>query len=234
MNATLRKITLFWAVATLALAGLLVATTFAIAAGPTKPKLSFVKTNATIQWSTDVGSSPDGGISNTNAQSLKINAFGPQGNSGASAYTYGNDEDLVAIRGLELSEITNLGFDTKGYLGAGAPRISLGTSGRTYFLAASTCNEDKGDGWVTADFIHDSTCVINDSLGVEYANWDAVVLAHGPDTVVPSPSDWFLIVDEAPSLTYIDRLTVQNWCWTGNGTNGTVNVSSGNCVDGSD
>lgn len=32
------------------------------------------------------------------------------------------------------------------------------------------------------------------------------------------------------SLTYVDRLTVQNCCWTGNGANGIVNVNSGHCI----
>src|SRR2546427_1778360 len=129
-------------VAASALTALLLAT--AVWAASTKPKLSFVKTNATIGWSSEGGSSPSGGVSNANNQSLRINALGPSGNSGASAYTYGTNEDLVDIRGLRLSQITHLGFDSKGYLGAGAPRISLGTLGNngqhTYFLSASNCN----------------------------------------------------------------------------------------------
>jgi hypothetical protein len=59
----------------------------------------------------------------------------------------------------------------------------------------------------------------------------AVTLATADDEHVNNtPGDWFLIVDEAPSLTYVDRLSVQNWCWTGNGTSGIVNVNSGNCI----
>ena len=208
------------------------------AAGPTKPKLSFVKTNATIAWSNDVGSSPAGGPSNTNNQSLKINAIGVTGSSGASAYTYGNDEDLVGIRGLKLSQIAHLGFDTKGYLGAGAPRISLGTIGtngaHTYFLAASHCNDVLSGGWVKADFIHDITnCeIFRDSEAVPYVGWVAVaaVADANNEVVVSNPNDWFLIVDEAPSTTYIDRLSVQEWCWTGNGTNGIINRNSGDCI----
>ncbi len=214
------------------------AMTASAAQGPTKPKLSFVKGGgATIGWSSEGGSSPLGGTSNANTQSLRINA--PSVGGGASAYTYGTDEDLVGIRGLKLSQINRLGFDTKGYLGAGAPRISLGTLGtngpHTYFLSASHCNEgDIGGGWVTADFINNTTScdIFRDTEPGPYMGWAAVVAVADAnnEVVISTPNDWFLIVDESPSLTYVDRLTVQNWCWTGNGTNGIVNVNSGNCL----
>jgi len=204
-------------------------------AAASKPKLSFVKTNAQIGWSTDVGSSPSGGVSNTNNQSIKINATGPQGNSGASAYTYGSDETLVGIVGLKLSQIDHLGFDSKGYLGAGAPRISLGTSGtdgtHTYFLSALYCNTATSNGWRTSNFVSGGAgcTVFRDGVQMSWAT--AVGLADANnETVGPSPNDWFLIVDEAPSLTYVDRLSVQNWCWTGNGNNGIINRNSGDCI----
>lgn len=220
-------------VAAFTLTALLLATV--VSAAASKPKLSFVKTNANIGWSTEGGSSPSGGVSNTNTQSLRINALGPQGNSGASAYTYGNDEALVAIRGLRLSQINDLGFDSKGYLGAGAPRISLGTAGtdgeHTYFLSAFYCNTPTSGGWRTSDFVHGAGCtVLRD--GTTQLTWAAAVAAADAnnEVVATSPNDWFLIVDEAPSLTYVDRLTVQNWCWTGNGTNGIININSGDCI----
>jgi len=201
-----------------------------------KPKLAFVKTNANIAWQTDVGSSPGGGVSNANGQSLRINAVGPQGDSGASAYTYGTDEDLVGIRGLTLAQIDHLGFDSKGYLGAGAPRISLGTQGtngdHTYFLSAYYCNDPTSDGWRTSDFVNDTTNCTIWRDGTTQMTWATAITtaAANNETVIASPSDWFLIVDEAPSLTYVDRLSVQNWCWTGNGTNGIVNENSGDCI----
>jgi len=201
-------------------------------AAASKPKLSFTKSNATIGWSTEGGSSPGGGVANANNQSIRISAAA---GGGASAYTYGPDEDLVGIRGLTLAQITHLGFDSKGYLGAGAPRISLGTLGtdgtHTYFLSAFYCNNPTSGGWRTSDFVHDTTdCVVyRDATPMTWAA--AVTLAGANNEVVAStPSDWFLIVDEAPSLTYVDRLSVQNWCWTGNGTNGIVNANSGGCI----
>ena len=206
-------------------------------AAASKPKLSFTKTNAQIGWSTEGGSSPGGGVSNANNQSIRINATGVTGSSGASAFTFGTDEELVNIRGKTLAQIDQLGFDSKGFLGAGAPRISLGTTGddgsHTYFLAAFHCNDATSGGWRTSDFVHDTTsCTIfRDGTGMTWAQ--AVVIAGANnETVVASPNDWFLVVDEAPSLTYVDRLSVQDWCWTGNGANGIVNRNSGDCVDG--
>jgi len=210
-------------------------TMMAAAAASTKPKLSFVKTNASIGWSTDVGSSPGGGVSNANTQSIRISATGVTGSSGASAYTYGASEDLVGIRGLTLAQIDHLGFDSKGDLGAGAPRISLGTIGtdgpHTYFLAAFYCNAPTSGGWRTSDFVNGSNCTVWRD-GTLQLTWAAAVAIAGAnnEVVASNPNDWFLIVDEAPSLTYVDRLSVQNWCWTGNGTNGIINANSGGCI----
>jgi hypothetical protein len=217
---------------TLLVAVLLVAVS--ASAAPTKPHLSFVKDGgATISFSNEGGSSR--ADTTESSQSIRINA--PEG-GGASAYTNGTDEDLVAIRGLSLSQITHLGFDTKGYLGAGAPRISLGTMGtdgpHTYFLSASHCNDPLSNGWVEADFIHDTTnCeIFRDTDPVPFIGWTAVaaVADANNEVVIDNPNDWFLIVDESPSLTYVDRLTVQNWMWTRSGNPGIVNCNSGDCV----
>jgi hypothetical protein len=205
-------------------------------AAQTKPKLSFTKTNAQIGWSNEGGSSPGGGVSNANSQSIRINA---SAGGGASAFTFGTDEDLVGIRGKSLAQISHLGFDSKGSISAGAPRISLGTTGddgdHTYFLSAFHCNDATSGGWRTSDFVNDtSNCTIfrdNEPAGMTWAQAVAIAGANN-ETVIESPSDWFLVVDEAPSLTYVDRLSVQDWCWTGNGNNGIVNENSGDCVGG--
>jgi hypothetical protein len=214
---------------------------FALFAGQadalTRPKLSFVKEGgATIGWSTAGGSSP--GDTRPNAQSLRV--FVPAG-GGASAYTYGASEALIGIRGLALSEIDRLGFDSKGYLGAGAPRISLGTHGldgyHTYVLSAFYCNDPIGGGWRTSDFVDDTTdCTIwRDGTQMTWAA--AVILADTQDEhVVASPSDWFFIQDEpiagqsGSATVYVDRLTVQNWMWVRGGFRGAINCNSGNCI----
>jgi hypothetical protein len=204
----------------------------------TKPKLSFTKGGgATIGWSTEGGSSP--GDPGTNEQSLRV--FVPAG-GGATAYTYGASEALVGIRGLPLSQIDRLGFDSKGYLGAGAPRISLGTTGddggHTYFLSAFYCNDPiAGSDWRTSDFVDDTTnCTIHRD-GVQLTWQAAVVIADANDEVVASaPNDWFFIQDEptaiqgGSALVYVDRLTGQNWMWIRGGNRGAIFCSNPGCI----
>lgn len=199
----------------------------------TRPKLSFIRDGGTtIGWSTTGGSSPADPFGNS--QSIRIVA--PEG-GGASAYTYGASEELLDLRGRLLSAINHLGFDSKGDLGAGAPRISLGTidatnGNHTYFLSAFHCNDPISDGWVESDFIHDTTDCIIYRDGVPYTGWAAVAAvadANG-EHVVASPNDWFLIQDESPATVNIDRLTVQEWMWVRGGARGAKNCNTGSCV----
>ena len=219
-------------VVAIATAVVLIAASVAYAAGVTKPKLSFTKSKASIGWSSD-GSSPGGGVSNANNQSIKIAA---QSNGGASAYTYGPDENLVGIRGETLAQITHLGFDSKGAMTPGSPRISLGTQGddgaHTYFLSAYHCNTATSGGWRTSDFVNGANCLVFRDGEVAGLTWAQAVAVAGAnnETVATTPSDWFLVVDEGPSIQYIDRLSVEDWCWTGNGTSGIVNKDSGDCI----
>ena len=200
----------------------------------TRPKLSFIKSGgATIGWSSTGGSSPADPYPNT--QSIRINA--PAG-GGASAYTYGASEALVDIRGRAFSAIDHLGFDSKGYLGNGAPRISLGTHSandgdHTYFLSAFYCHTgDIGGGWRTSDFIHDTSCVVFRDNNPTPLTWaQAVTIADAnSETVVANPNDWFLIQDESPATVNVDRLSVEHWMWVSSGFSGRVNCNTGDCV----
>jgi hypothetical protein len=199
----------------------------------TRPKLSFIKGGgATIGWSTTGGSSPADPFAN--GQSIRIVA--PAG-GGASAYTYGASEELLDLRGRQLSAINHLGFDSKGDLGLGAPRISLGTidaasGNHTYVLSAYYCNDPLSDGWVESDFIHDTTDCVIFRDGVPYTGWASVaaVANAAGEHVVASPSDWFLIQDESPATVNIDRLTVQDWMWVRGGSQGAKNCNTGSCV----
>lgn len=206
-------------------------------AAQTRPRLSFVRDGgASIGWSAEGGSSP---ADPNNSRSLRV--FVPAG-GGASAYTYGRSEALVGIRGLTLAQIDHLGFDSSGYLGAGAPRISLGTVGtdgaHTYFLSASYCNDSIGGGWRTSDFIHDTTNCTIWRDGTTELTWAAAVAAAtlNSEHVVASPNDWFFIQDEptpaqgGSALVYVDRLSVQNWMWVRGGFRGAKNCNSGNCI----
>jgi hypothetical protein len=97
-------------------------------------------------------------------------------------------------------------------------------------LSASYCNVDIGNGWRSSVFAdrnnngpstENQNCTIYGPDGV-YANWTAVLLAHGSATV----NDWFLIVDEGPATVYADRLTIQNWGWVRSGTTGIINCNA--------
>lgn len=203
-------------IVTAAVFGLMLVTPAAEGA-PTSPRLSFFKGGgATIGWSTVGGSSPLDTFDST--QSIHI--FNPAGGA-AGAYTYGRSEALVDIRGETLLGIDHLGFDSKGYLGAGAPRISLGTvtltddgfghtagQEHTFFLSAFYCNSPLTGGWRTSDFADSAAspgvsggtagCYIYDQNGVPYGpdGLDSVAAAYPNDVVVSSPNDWFLIQDE--------------------------------------
>jgi hypothetical protein len=202
-----------------------------------KPRLSFVKSGgATIGWSTTGGSSP----LDTHPNGASIRIVAPAG-GGASAYTYGASENLVGIRGKHLSEITHLGFDSKGYLGAGAPRISLGTTGpngdHTFFLSAYYCNDPIGNSWRTSDFSDSDMspgtstgCLIFDQSGNTFPSIQAAGLLYPNDVVISSPNDWFLVQDESPATLNVDRLTVQNWMWVRGGKTGIINCNNGDCI----
>jgi hypothetical protein len=190
----------------------------ASATAANQPKLTFFKGGgASIGWSTIGGSSPG---DNSNSASIRI--VTPTG-SDAGAYTYGKDEAANTIVGRKLSAIDHLGFDSKGYLGNGAPRISLITTGtdgnHTYFLSAHYCNETANPSdWVTSDFVHNSTCdVFRDNEPTPYLGLaGAAVVADANNEHV---TDWFLIQDEAATV-YVDRLTVQDWMWVRSGSLG--------------
>ena len=205
-----------------ALVGSLLVVSVAFAAVTPKPKLSFFNGGgATIGWTTVGGSGPHD--TTGNIDSIQIDTL-TSGVSFAGAYTWGKDEAANSIVGRSLAEVQRLGFDSKGYLGAGAPRISLITHDtntnfdHTFFLAASYCNAGADpSAWVTSDFINDADCVIWGPNGAN-AGWSTVV-ANFPNDVV---TDWFLIVDEAPATTYVDSLTVQDFGWVRSGANGIV------------
>jgi hypothetical protein len=203
-----------------------------------KPRLSFTKAGgATIGWSTTGGSSPADPY--PNGASIRIVA--PAG-GGASAYTYGASEALVGIRGKHLAEITHLGFDSRGYLGAGAPRISLGTTGplgdHTFFLSAYHCNDPIGTSpWRESDFSDSALspgtstgCLIFDQSGNAFPSIQAAGLLYPDDVVISTPNDWFLVQDESPATLNVDRLSVQDWMWVRGGNRGVINCNSGACI----
>jgi hypothetical protein len=182
----------------------------------TQPKLSFLKSNASIGWSSAAGSSPADASFNDAAIQIVTSTKIP---SAASGYTWGADEEAVGIVGRRLDAIDHLGFDSRGYLQPGAPRMVIRTTGddgdHLYHMSAWHCNPGANpNNWVTSDF-RSASCQIFRDGSVPYGGLAA---AAGPanlnnERVV----DWFVIQDEGPAIVYIDRLTVQNWMWTRGG-----------------
>jgi hypothetical protein len=245
-----RKFVALWLVA--ALSALMLSAT--ASAALTKPRLSFTKSGgATIGWSSAVSSPAD---PYPNTQAIRIRTF-TNGLDGASAYTYGASENLVDIRDRLLTGIDRLGFDSKGPMGNGAPRISLGTvtmtddgvhpagQEHTFFLSAYYCHGgDIGGGWRTSDFADSALspgtstsgalggCYVFDQNGNFYGpdGLDSAAVAYPNDVVVSSPSDWFLIQDEGPATVRVDRLTVERWMWVASGSSGRIFCSNPGCI----
>jgi hypothetical protein len=206
------------------------------ASAVTGPRLSFFKGGgASAGWSTAGGSSPGPG---SDTQSIRIQTV-TNGSDAAGAYTFGANETKVGIVGGTLDEVDRLAFDSKGYLGAGAPRISLITDEGNFFLSAFHCNTSTSGGWRTSVFadrhntVNSETpnCTIfgpddgdADPLthpGGAYAGWTDVLATWGTAVV----EDWFLIVDEGPAVAHVDRLTIQDSGWVRSGTTGIIDCS---------
>jgi hypothetical protein len=228
------------AVAVVAILAMSASSAFAL----NRPRLSFFKGGgATIGWSTEGGSSPGPG---SDAQSIRIQTF-TNGADDAGAYTYGANEAKIGIVGGTLNAVERLAFDSKGYLGTGAPRISLITDEGNFFLSALYCNTATSGGWsrsVFADRHNDANtetagCTIygppdGDGLPLThpdnaYAGWSDVLATWGTSGTAGTAhvEDWFLIQDEGPTVVYVDRLTIQDFGWIRSGRTGIVNCDTG-------
>ncbi len=149
---------------------------------------------------------------------------GAKAGSGGGAFTFGKDEAVNTMVGRALGAIDHLGFDSKGYIQPGSPRIVVTTVGNdgnhTYFLSAYHCNPGAAPTvWVTSNFRSASCAVFRDGEPAGYAGLGgaaAVADANGERV-----TDWFLIQDEGPAILYVDRLTVQDWMWVRGGGPGT-------------
>ena len=181
----------------------------------TQPKLSFLKTNASIGWSSAGGSNPNDPFNNDAIQIVTSTKVP----SAASGYTWGADEVAVGIVGRTLGAIDHLGFDSRGYLQPGAPRMVVITQGNDgnhiYHMSAWHCNPGANpNNWVTSNF-RSASCQIFRDGAVPFGGLAAAAAVADPngERVV----DWFVIQDEGPAIVYIDRLTVQDWMWTRGG-----------------
>lgn len=142
------------------------------------------------------------------------------------------------VNGEALGEVTNIGFDYSGPLGAGAPRISLGLSDGSYvYLSAGYSSQALGNGWFrfnTDDRCSDqsnqlsgvagSPAVIYDSLGHAYTSgdngrdaWVNMAYGHGLGTTITSID---LVQDENHGTVAFDNVRFDNLQFTQGGVKG--------------
>jgi hypothetical protein len=131
---------------------------------------------------------------NPNGTSATLNNLVPVGSADYSGVYYARS----SLAGKALSAVGQLGFSYTGTTpGAGAPRISLpvntGEGTFSAFISAFYCNDENGN----VDPINDETCRI--FIGSEdFANWAALVGAHGSWTVGSTP---IVVADEPGAWT---------------------------------
>jgi hypothetical protein len=228
---TMRKLPVL--LAALVSAAVALATAAATAGGPpvSSEMLKFFSGgDGTIAWSSEGGSSTAG-----DHQALRMSGT-TQGIDYAGAYAIAATSEDVP-----LSDV-NASFDIKGYEGAGSPRISLpiDTNGDEHtdmwaYLSASYCSGDArttaSAGFEHVDFqksgctIYTSTATVlnglsdaldaTGSIAYRWGGFTFDVTDTGPRAAwkVASDEQPFLILDEAPAVSYVDNLTIGAFNW---------------------
>ena len=184
----------------------------------------------TIAWSSE------GGSSTADNQALRMS-----GTTQGTDYAGATAIDATSA-GVLLSQF-NASFDIKGYEGAGSPRISLpvDTNGDTTtdmwaYLSASYCSggarTPADAGFAHVDFqepgcliyTSSSTTALNGlsdpleatgSITYQWGGFTFDVSDAGPraDWKVATDEQPFLILDEAPAVSYIDNLAIGKFNW---------------------
>ena len=165
------------------------------------------------QWQSHRSDSP----SDANAGRLKLSVSEQTGDDYAVAWANG-----TGLRGKNVDRIRNLSFEVRdaGYVGAGAPRISVevdtngdGAADVYAYLSALYCMEPIGtSGWSRADFTGRTSlgCAFYTSEPVApYAStgtedaWTAFANAHAGAQVL----DAYVVMDEVGSA-FLDRIAL--------------------------
>jgi len=195
--------------------------------------------NGVVSWTSE------GGSSTADNQALKLSGT-TQGTDYSGAYAVN-----ATSAGTLLSEF-NASFDVKGYQGAGSPRISLpvdttgdGLTDFWAYLSASyatgNARSPAANGFDHVDF-QQSGATIYTSMGglvlnglsdplsatgsitYQYGGFSFAVTDAGPRSAwtVATDNQPFLILDEAPAVSYVDNLTIGNYNWQRPGKPGFV------------
>ena len=209
-------------------------------ANPSTDMLKFFAGGAgTIAW-TSVG-----GSSTADNQALQLSGA-TQGIDYSGAYAIN-----ATSPGVLLSQF-NASFDVKGYQGAGSPRISLpvdtngdGTTDMWAFLSASYCTGNARSAVGTTGFdhvdfqksgctIYTSSATVLNGLSDPLNATGSITYAYGGFSFnvndanargswkVATDNQPFLILDEAPAVSYVDNLTIGNYNWQRPGKPGFV------------
>lgn len=130
----------------------------------------------------------------------------------------------VGIIGRALGDVDRVSFKTKGYSGAGAPRLSVKLSNGHYlYLSSFYCSFDMAPtAWrkanFTASFNTDPTCEIYTSAGGHYVTdatssaWHKLVEGEGGGVIVQQVE---LVQDEGPATVWVDDLRLDSALFAG-------------------
>lgn len=142
-----------------------------------------------------------------------------------SPASYAGVEVLNAgILGRALGDVERVSFKTRGYSGAGAPRLSVKLSNGHYlYLSSSYCQFDLAPtNWKKANFTAspniDPTCEIYTSAGGHYVTdptesaWHKLVAGEGGGVIVQQVE---LVQDEGPATVWVDDLRLDSVLFAG-------------------
>jgi hypothetical protein len=235
MKGSMRK--LAFVVAALMISAVAITATATAGNAPSQDMLKFFNGGAgSISWTSTGGTSTAG-----DNQALKLTGT-TQGADWSGAYA------INATSPGALLSTLNASFDVKGYQGAGSPRISLpvdtnndGTTDMWAYLSASYCTGNARSAVGTTGFDHidfqKSGCTIYTSSGAVLNGLSDPINATGSITYpygviafnvndtgarVATDNQPFLVLDEAPAVSYVDNLTIGNYNWQRPGKPGFV------------
>lgn len=172
---------------------------------------------ATLGYQTGIGGDAPG---SPMAKAMRIET---EANTSPASYA-GVEVVNTGILGRALGDMERVSFKTKGYSGAGAPRLSVKLSNGHYlYLSSSYCSFDLAPtAWrkanFTASYNTDPTCEIYTSAGGHYVTdttssaWHKLVEGEGGGVTVQSVE---LVQDEGPALVWVDDLRLDSVLFAG-------------------
>jgi len=127
------------------------------------------------------------------------------------------------MEGKALGDVNRISYKTKGYSGAGAPRLSMTLSnGTTVYLSSYYCSTDLAPtAWhkatFTASYAADPTCTIYTpttgyTSDADSSAWDKLVAGEGPGVEIRQIE---LVQDEGPGIVWVDDIRLDGLVFAG-------------------